>query len=69
MMKRFFLYYANAPLKVIQIQPKQKTIIVSGFSESERVKEAQKLGAGAYVKKPYVIENIGMAIRKELDRK
>jgi two-component system, cell cycle sensor histidine kinase and response regulator CckA len=54
---------------ILQIHPKQKAIIVSGFSESERVKEAQMLGAGAYVKKPYVIENIGMAIRKELDKK
>jgi YesN/AraC family two-component response regulator len=32
--------------------PKQKVIIVSGFSETERVKEAQRLGVGAYVKKP-----------------
>jgi YesN/AraC family two-component response regulator len=44
-------------------------IIVSGFSETERVKEAQKLGARTYVKKPYVTEKIGVAVRKELDRK
>jgi len=47
--------------------PKQKAIIVSGFSESDRVKAAQALGAGAYVKKPYVIEKLGMAVRKEID--
>ena len=40
---------------------------VSGFSESERVAAAQALGAGAYVKKPYVIEKLGLAVRKELD--
>jgi YesN/AraC family two-component response regulator len=55
--------------RVLGINPKQKAIIVSGFSETERVKEAQKLGAGAYVKKPYVMEKIGVAIRDELDRK
>jgi PAS domain S-box-containing protein len=55
--------------KVLTINPKQKAIIVSGFSETERVREAQKLGAGAYVKKPYVMEKIGVAIRQELDRK
>ena len=54
--------------KVLQISPKQKAIIVSGFSETARVTEAQKLGAGAYVKKPYVMEKIGMAIRDELSR-
>ena len=55
--------------RVLRIHPKQKAIIVSGFSETERVRETQKLGAGAYVKKPYLIEKIGIAIRDELDRK
>ena len=54
---------------VLEIHPKQKAIIVSGFSESDRVNAAHALGAGAYLRKPYVIENIGMAVRKELDRK
>ena len=48
--------------------PKQKAVIVSGFSETDRVKKAQGLGAGANVKKPYIREKIGLAIRKELDR-
>jgi PAS domain S-box-containing protein len=55
--------------RILEINPRQKAIIVSGFSETERVREAQKLGAGAYVKKPYVIEKIGVAIRDELNRK
>ncbi len=55
--------------RVLEVNPKQKAILVSGFSETDRVKEAQKLGAGAYVKKPYVMEKIGVAIRDELDRK
>ena len=55
--------------RVLEINPKQKAILVSGFSETERVREAQKLGAGAYVKKPYLMEKIGVAIREELDRK
>jgi PAS domain S-box-containing protein len=54
--------------RVIKINPKQKAIIVSGFSETIRVKKAQELGAGAYVKKPYVLEKIGLAVRNELDR-
>jgi two-component system, cell cycle sensor histidine kinase and response regulator CckA len=52
--------------RVLEINPKQKAILVSGFSETERVREAQRLGAGAYVRKPYVMEKIGVAIRDEL---
>ena len=54
--------------RVLKINPQQKAILVSGFSETDRVKKAQQLGAGAYVKKPYVMEKIGVAIREELKR-
>jgi DNA-binding NarL/FixJ family response regulator len=54
--------------RVLEIFPKQKAIILSGFSETERVHAAQALGAGACVKKPYVIEKLGMAVKNELDR-
>jgi len=54
--------------KVLEISPKQKAIIVSGFSESDRVQATHALGAGAYVRKPYVFEKLGLAVRKELDR-
>ncbi len=43
------------------------TIIVSGFSESERVTEAISLGVKRYIKKPFTIEEIGTAIRDILD--
>ncbi len=55
--------------EILKIHPRQKAILVSGFSETERVREAQRLGAGAYVKKPYVLETLGMALRRELDRR
>ena len=54
--------------KVLEINPIQKAVIVSGFSESDRVKEAHRIGAGAYVRKPYILERLGMAVRRELDR-
>jgi PAS domain S-box-containing protein len=53
----------------LKINPQQKAILVSGFSETDRVQAAQKLGAGTYVKKPYLKEKISIAIRDELDRK
>ena len=52
--------------KIIDIQPGQRAIIASGFAETARVKKAQQLGAGAYIKKPYTLEKIGHAIRTEL---
>ena len=50
------------------IQPRQKAIIASGFSETERVRTAQNLGAGAYIRKPYTMEKIGMAVMEELSK-
>lgn len=55
--------------RIREINPNQKAIIVSGFSETERVSQAQKMGAGAFVRKPYILEKIGLAVRQELDRK
>ncbi len=50
------------------LHPGQKAIIASGFAETDRVSEAQHLGAGAYVKKPFLLESFAQAIRKELER-
>ena len=54
--------------QIVAINPDQKTIIVSGFSETEKVKEAQKLGAGDYIKKPYSVEKIDKAIKHALGK-
>ncbi len=54
--------------KIIEIHPRQKAIISSGFSETDRVREAQRIGAGEYIKKPYTLEKIGIAVRAELDK-
>ena len=55
--------------KIIEFRPGQKAIIVSGFSESDRVKKLQELGAGAYIKKPYLLEKLGKVLRAELDQR
>jgi CheY-like chemotaxis protein len=49
--------------KILRVRPEQKAVITSGFSETERVREAQRLGAGPYVKKPYTLEGIGQAVK------
>jgi two-component system cell cycle sensor histidine kinase/response regulator CckA len=52
--------------QIIEIHPDQKAIIVSGFTESEHVKNAQALGAGAYLKKPYTLEKLGLVVKHEM---
>ena len=52
--------------RIIEIHPKQKAVIVSGFAETDAVKEAQRLGAGRYVKKPLTLQTLGVAIKEEL---
>ena len=55
--------------RIIKNNPDQKAIIASGFTNNKNVKEAQSLGAGEYIKKPYTLQKIGMAVQKELSRK
>ena len=54
--------------EILKFKPRQKCIIASGFSENERGRECQRLGAGAYVSKPYTRSTIGRAVRDELER-
>ena len=54
--------------RLIELNPGQKVVIVSGFAETDRVIEARQLGAGQFVQKPYTMESLGKAIREELDK-
>lgn len=51
---------------ILEFHPGQRAIIASGFSETARVSEAQRLGAAEYIKKPYTLERFGLAIKKGL---
>jgi DNA-binding NarL/FixJ family response regulator len=53
--------------EIIRLYPGQKAIIFSGFSESNDVKAALNLGAKRFLKKPYSIEQLGMAVKKSLE--
>jgi two-component system, cell cycle sensor histidine kinase and response regulator CckA len=54
--------------RILKIRPNQKAILVSGFSETDNVRNARQLGAGSYVRKPYLSETLGLAVRSELDK-
>lgn len=52
--------------KIIAHHPGQKAIIASGFSRTDRIEALQKIGAGQYIRKPYAISKIGLAIKEAL---
>jgi PAS domain S-box-containing protein len=54
--------------KSLEINSKQKALIISGFAETDRVKEAMRLGAGAFLRKPLSMKTLATAIRQELDK-
>ncbi|MFH2046250.1 MAG: PAS domain S-box protein [Pseudomonadota bacterium] len=51
---------------ILNIRTKQKAIIVSGLSETDRVCKAKKLGVSAYIQKPYMLEKLGSTIKESL---
>ena len=55
--------------RILDRHPGQKDIIASGYAPSDRIKAMQEMGAGEYIRKPYTLEKIGLAVRRELDRK
>lgn len=52
--------------EILKINPGQKAIIASGFSESTEVKKTLQLGAGVFIKKPYTLNDLGLAVKKAL---
>jgi CheY-like chemotaxis protein len=54
--------------QILQRYPGQKAVVASGYAENERVKQILALGVGAYVRKPYSIERLAMAVKEALER-
>ena len=52
--------------RIIQLYPSQKAIIVSGYAETEEVREILRLGPGKFLKKPLIIQELAVAIHDEL---
>ncbi|MBW1868034.1 MAG: response regulator [Deltaproteobacteria bacterium] len=54
--------------EIIKIHPEQKAIIASGYAKTKEVDMAQELGAGKYIKKPYTLKKVGLAVKEELEK-
>jgi PAS domain S-box-containing protein len=52
--------------KILAMHPNQKAIIVSGFSETDDVRETLRLGAGGFIQKPYSMNQLGRVARDVL---
>jgi len=52
--------------EIINIKPGQKTVIISGYSESRRVIEAERLGVNAFLQKPYKLVDMRLIIKTVL---
>lgn len=48
--------------RICTFHPGQRAVIASGYSKSVEVDKTLELGAGAYITKPYTIEQLGQAI-------
>jgi CheY-like chemotaxis protein len=54
--------------RILTDHPGQKAIIVSGYAETNDVKEMQEMGAGAFVRKPLTLEFLGRAVQEEISK-
>lgn len=55
--------------QILQFNPAQKAIILSGYAVSKRVQNALELGVAAFVSKPINPEILASTVRKVLDQK
>ena len=51
---------------VLKTHPHQKALVVSGFAETERVQETQRLGAAGFMSKPYNVETMARILKEVL---
>ncbi|BBO78042.1 hypothetical protein DSCW_54590 [Desulfosarcina widdelii] len=52
--------------QILKTHPKQRAVIASGYSETQRVVQALKLGAACYLKKPYTLLEMAKTVKKAL---
>lgn len=52
--------------KILQINPQQKAIIVSGYSKGNDVVKARRLGVSHFLEKPVTLPVIGQAVKEAL---
>jgi DNA-binding NarL/FixJ family response regulator len=54
--------------RILQLHARQRALVMTGYSETQWMSEAQRLGAGPYVRKPYTLNQLTMTVRKALEK-
>ncbi|WP_324292414.1 response regulator [uncultured Desulfosarcina sp.] len=54
--------------RILAIHPAQKAVIASGYTETARIREAQRLGPVGYLKKPYGLDKLAEAVKAALKK-
>ena len=54
--------------QILALHPRQRAVIASGYSQTEDISKTMELGAGGYIKKPYTLEDLAVAVDNELKR-
>ena len=54
--------------RILEHDPAQRAVIVSGYSETRRVSDALSLGAARYLKKPYTYLDLAKAVKAALNQ-
>ena len=52
--------------RILELHPRQKAVLLSGYTSTDRVREAHKLGAGRFVRKPFTMQDLGLAVKNAL---
>ncbi len=53
--------------RIKALYPEQKAVIVSGFAQTDQVTETLAMGAGRFLKKPLILEELGAAVKAVLE--
>jgi CheY-like chemotaxis protein len=51
---------------MVRKSPGQRAVIISGYSETNDLEKARKLGVGGFLRKPFTIEQLGRVVQSEL---
>ena len=54
--------------RIVAMHPGQRAVLTSGYSRNDQVAQTQALGAGYYLKKPYMLESLAKYIHAELQK-
>ena len=61
-------YLGNGEKILVVDDEENQREIASGYAKTKEVDMAQELGAGKYIKKPYTLEKVGVAVKEELEK-